>query len=89
MAVTIIMSIASHGDTMAENNKLKARRERSLRNIPRIAKKNIESRITHCDMSIAMRIPSSIRITRNRTTENPVNLPTIIIPLRIGFESMR
>ncbi len=83
------MNIASPGDTTVENNKLRARSERSLRNIPRIAKMNTESMATHCDMSIAMRIASSIRNTRSRTTENPKNLPNMIIHRRMGFERMR
>jgi hypothetical protein len=85
----MIMSMESPGDTIVENNKLRARRERSLRNIPSIASKNIESITTHCDMRIAIKIKSSIRITRDRTTEKPVNFPKIIMPLRIGFESIR
>jgi hypothetical protein len=83
------MSMASPGDTIVEKNRLNARRERSLRNIPSVAKKNIESRITHCEIRIAMRMRSSITKTNKSTTAKPLNFQKIIIPLRIGFESMR
>ena len=68
------MNMASQGDTMVENNKLSASRERSLRNIQRIAKKNMESKTTHCETSIAISIISSMRNTSSKTPENPVNL---------------
>lgn len=36
-----------------------------------------------------IRIINSMRTTKERTMENPVNFPRMITPLRIGFESIR
>ena len=88
-ALAIVMNMASPGDTIVEKNRLRARSESNLRNIPKTARANTISRTTHCERRIAMRIASSMRITSERTTANPVNLPNMIDPRLIGLERMR
>jgi hypothetical protein len=89
MVLVIVINIASPGDTIVEKSRLNASKDSSFKNIPTVAKKNIESRITPCESNIPIRIVSSIMNTNNSTTENHVNLPMMIIHRRIGFDSIR
>ena len=89
IALAIVMNMASPGDTIVEKKRLRARSESNLRNIARTARANTVSRITHCERRIAINIASSMRITSERTTANPVNLPNMIDPRLMGFERMR
>ena len=89
IALAIVMNIASHGETIVEKNRLRARSESNFRKIPRTASANIISKVTHCEIRIAINMASSIRITSERTTANPVNFPNMIDPRLIGLESMR
>ena len=88
-ALAIVMNMASPGDTIVEKKRLRARSDTSLRNIPRTASANTVSSTTHCERRIPMSIASSMRITSERTTANPVNLPNMIDPRLIGLERMR
>ena len=89
IALAIVMNIASPGETIVEKKRLRASRESSLSKIPSTARKKTISRTTHCERRIAINIASSMRITSESTTANPVNLPNIIAPRLIGLESIR
>jgi hypothetical protein len=89
IALAIVITIASPGETIVEKNRLKARRESNFKNIPRIAKKKIISSATHCESNIIISIASSMSITSESTVANQENLPSMIIPRLIGFERMR